>query len=118
MSPADERTVSGEVVWSDPPSQRKATVRVLVEDVSFADASSIVIAQQVLRDVDLDPSGHIPFSLSVPETDPRHDYVVRAHVDMTGDGEIAVGDLVSTQSHPVLTRGQGTRVVVPVIRVT
>lgn len=39
---------------------------------------------------------------------------MRVHVDVSGSGEIEQGDLVSTQSHPVLTRGHADRAAVPV----
>jgi uncharacterized lipoprotein YbaY len=112
-------TVSGEVTWGQVNPVQGATVRVLVEDVSFADASSTVVASHVTPGVDIDGrGGSLPFSLPVPDVDPRHDYSVRAHVDANGDGEIGVGDLISMQSHPVLTQGHSLQVVVPVRPVT
>jgi hypothetical protein len=62
-----------------------AQARVTVEDVTRADASSVVIAERVLDDLAVDPSAV---------------------------AEVESGDLVSTQSHPVLTHGHGDSVVV------
>jgi hypothetical protein len=42
---------------------------------------------------------------------------VRVHVDVSGSGEVEKGDLISTQSHPVLTRGHADQAAVPVRKV-
>jgi hypothetical protein len=89
-----------------------AQARVTVEDVTLADASSVVIAERVLDDLAVDQPAVA--EVEVGEVDPRANLVVRVHV--TGAGrqtrEVEVGDLVSTQSHPVLTHGHGDSVVV------
>jgi putative lipoprotein len=88
---------------------------VAVEDVSRADAPSTAVAEQLLEDVSLG-EGDIPFEVAVPGRliDERAHYAVRVHVDVNGTGRVERGDLVSTQSHPVLTRGSPDEAAVPV----
>jgi hypothetical protein len=81
-------------------------------DVSRAGAASPVVAETVLRDVRLDRAAKegIDFRIPVSQIDPVAHYSVRALIDLDGDGRASVGDYVSTQSHPVLTRGHPDRV--------
>jgi uncharacterized lipoprotein YbaY len=111
------RIVRGEVVV--PPFVRPAEAAELVvqvEDVSRADAPSIVVGEQRRPAVRLEGGAVLPFVVEVPASlvDARHSYSVRAHIDMSGSGEVEVGDLVSTRSYPVLTRGYGDEAVVDV----
>lgn len=111
------RIVRGEVVV--PPvvmPAEAAELVVQVEDVSRADAPSIVVGEQRLHAVRLEGGAVLPFAVEVPAglVDVRHSYSVRAHIDISGSGEVEIGDLVSTQSYPVLTRGYGDTAVVAV----
>jgi hypothetical protein len=47
------------------------------------------------------------FSVEIDDAqvDPRAHYTVAAHADLDGDGAVSVGDYVSTEAYPVLTRG-------------
>ncbi len=93
-----------------------ARARVTVEDTSQSDAASVVLAE---TELDLG-AGTVPATeLDVPEVDPSSDVIVRVHVSPAGRraAGVEVGDLISTQSHPVLTRGFGDSVVVPLRRV-
>ena len=91
------------------------TVRVRLEDVSRADAPARVVAEAVVREARL--AAPVPFALRAPAVDERARYVVRAHVDVDGDGAVGLGDYVSTQSTPVLTHGAPRRVEVIARRV-
>jgi putative lipoprotein len=86
-----------------------AEVVAQVEDVSRADAPSVVVAEERLQDVKVEPGAVISFEIDVPAelVDSKSSYSVRVHVDVAGTGEVEVGDLVSTTSNPVLTRGHG-----------
>ncbi len=90
-----------------------AQARVTVEDASRLDDAATVIAETVVGDLDVSRPPRV--ALEVGEFDPAADLYVRVHV--TGDDratrEIAVADLITTQSHPVLTHGHGDSVVVP-----
>lgn len=88
-------------------------VRVSVEDSTLADASSVVVAETVLEDVS--PGAETVVVIDVDEVEASADLSVRVQVSPTqgASRDLQVGDLVSTQSHPVLTHGHGDSVVVP-----
>ena len=90
-----------------------ARARVTVEDATRADASSIVLGETVLTN--LDPAVTTVAHVVVPDVDPGSLVIARVHVlsARRGTGDVERGDLISTQSHPVLTRGYGDSVVVP-----
>jgi uncharacterized lipoprotein YbaY len=117
---ADPVTVTGTIVFPEHvPEGPPATIHVRVEDVSLADASATVIAGTTLANVTVPPPAGeaVTFAIPVETYDPRKTYGVRVHVDRDGDGQVSVGDLVSTTHHPVLTRGGGTDVSIPVSEV-
>jgi putative lipoprotein len=104
------RVVRGDVVVPEAGAPEEAAELVVqVEDVSRADAPSVVVGEQRLRGVRLPPGGALQFEVEVPadRVDPHSMYSVRAHVDVSGSGEVEKGDLLSTRSYPVLTRGHG-----------
>lgn len=85
---------------------------VTVEDVSRVDASSVVVAETVLDH--LDTSGPTVAEVDVGDVEAGCDLVVRVHVADRSrpDRQTEVGDLLTTESYPVLTRGHGNSVVV------
>lgn len=93
-----------------------ATVRVRVHDVSSADEEPAVAGEQVLPRAPL-RAGALPFEVQVDQVDPRGRYSVHVHVDLDGSGRVSEGDLLSTRSAPVLTRGAPDVVTVEVTRV-
>ncbi len=121
MSDTEEtRTVRGEIIL--PSANLPAEIAdliVQVEDVSRADAPSVVIAEQRQSGVSLRGGAVVSFVVEVLAelVDEHHDYSVRVHIDVSGSGEVNVGDLVSTQSYPVLTRGHGNEARIYVRRV-
>ena len=111
--------VSGEIVLA--PEQLPAgpvTVVARVEDVSRADAPSSVVGEQV-QTVELRRGSPVPFAIEVPadRIDSRRHYAVSVHVDVSGSGEVTKGDLLTTQSYPVVTFGYPSRVQVHVHRI-
>jgi putative lipoprotein len=94
-------------------------VVVQVEDVSRADAPSVIVAEQRLRGIRLQRGETLRFAVEVPREriDSRSHYSVRVHVDVSGSGNVERGDFVSTRSYPVLTRGHGDEVIAEVQRV-
>jgi uncharacterized lipoprotein YbaY len=111
--------VSVQIEW--PPGLTElppgARARVTVEDATRADAASVVLASKDL--IDLDPGRPASTELEVAEADPSATLVVRVQV-APGDRRsvgVELGDLITTQAHPVLTRGHGDSVVVPLTRV-
>lgn len=114
----DVRSLSGRIAFREPIDAHAATVRVLVEDVTLADARATVVAETTIRlEHPLAAGQALPFALDVPVEGDAQGLNVRAHVDFSGDGTIASGDRVSTQAHPVLTRGAPDSVEVVVERI-
>jgi putative lipoprotein len=117
---SETRVVHGEVTLpADTEPLDAAEVVIQVEDVSRADAPSVVVAEQRLHGVSLRPGEALPFDVEVPgeRIDPSSHYSVRVHVDVSGSGDVERGDFVSTRSYPVLTRGHGDAVIAEVQRV-
>ena len=116
----ETKIVSGEIVL--PPEEvpaKPVDVLVYVEDVSRADAPSVVVGEQILKGVSLRSGEALPFAIEVTANniDERNLYSVRVHIDTSQSGDTTLGDFVSTQSYPVLTRGHGTEVRVNAKRV-
>jgi hypothetical protein len=107
-------TIDVHIEWppDTEPLPDSARARVTVEDVSRADAASRVLGEAVLDGLSLNRAAIA--RVDVGEVDPRADVIVRVHVSRRGDPSSAVakGDLVTTQSYPVLTHGHGDSVVV------
>jgi putative lipoprotein len=118
-SEAAQPLVTGTVeLGPDAPQFTGATVRVKLRDVTMADAAARTIAEQVIDGVSHPATGRIPFELRGPATlDRGHAYLVEAHVDMNGSGEIESGDLITTASHPVPGGSAPARVDVQVHRI-
>ena len=99
--------VEGLILFPSTVSFRDATVYIRLEDVTVADAAAQVIAEQRLQGIRSPlPGGGVRFLLRPSTIDERRDYSVRVHVDVDGDGVVSRGDLVTTRSYPVLTRGR------------
>jgi putative lipoprotein len=97
------REVRGQVRFRDAVAA-PATVHVRLEDVSRADAASTLVAELTLPLATSLPAGaELPFAIIAPHIDERARYAVRVHVDVSGTGEVEVGDLLSTTAYPVLT---------------
>lgn len=107
---AETKTVRGQVILPNVelPNQT-ADLIVQVEDVSRADAPSQVVGEQRVSGMSVRAGQVVPFEIEIPggQVDPNGSYSVRAHVDMTGSGQVETGDLITTQSYPVLTHGYG-----------
>ncbi|UTT49893.1 MULTISPECIES: hypothetical protein [Rhodococcus] len=96
------------------------TARVVVEvrDVSYADGTASVLASVAMEDIPVRPGGRISFVLDVPEVSAATALSLRCHVDLVGEGVVAVGDLLSTRSIPVPVTGDAGPLTVPVDVVT
>lgn len=97
-----------------------ATVYVRLENVSRADVSSSTAAEKVLTEVShrAGQEEEVSFNLYGEPPDEGSDYSVRVHVDVDGDGEVSVGDYITTESYPVLTYDHPNHVDVHVEEVT
>lgn len=120
MEPGGKRVVHGEILLPlEGVPERAATVVVQVEDVSRADAPSRVIAERRLDQVLLRAGEVLAFEIEVPAEliDERRSYSVAAHLGVSLTDHVEVGDLITTQSHPVLTRGYSDHARISVRRV-
>jgi len=120
---ADAALVTGQlVITAGTLPFQGATAHIRLEDVSYADAAAVVVADATIPDVRHDPSPTggrdtvIPFTLqarpSAPAVSKGNDYAVRAWVDRDSDGTASTGDLFSDQSYRVLTHGFGATVTI------
>ena len=102
------RTVRGKVVIPRGKTPSDAAELIIqIEDVSRADAPSKVVGEQRIPNPKLEAGESFSFEIEVPAEaiDDKGLYSVRAHVDVSGSGEVEKGDMLSTQSYPVLTHG-------------
>jgi len=129
--PEKEALVRGQIIITDRvPPFTGATAHVFLEDVSRADAESVVIAEAVIENVSHKPSSDkvvgrsgegdgspISFTLFAPPgtaIDPRGNYAVRVWIDGDSDGREGPGDLYSDESYRVLTHGARSDVTVKI----
>jgi uncharacterized lipoprotein YbaY/membrane-bound inhibitor of C-type lysozyme len=82
-----------------------AVIQVQLLDVSLADAPSKVIAEDKITLGDRQVPVPFEFKFDPSAIDPKHSYSVRAKILV--DGELR---FISDQSHPVLTRGNPSKV--------
>lgn len=98
-------TVAGTIVFSKVVARfdnAKAVVR--YEDCSRAgDVSPRVVAEQEIRGISIDAADPqpIPFSLDVPESEASEGCSLSVHVDVSGTGDITIGDYITTKTFPV-----------------
>lgn len=111
--------INGTIEFKDPFSASDGAVaRVLVEDVSRADAAATVVARlDIPLDEAFEQGAVMTFSVSVAQVYPALRYAVRVHIDHAGSGRVKKGDLISPISNPVLTHGAGTQVKIGVVKV-
>jgi putative lipoprotein len=76
-----------------------------VRDVSVADTPSVVVASQQMNKVALRPNGRIAFEVEVPEVESDRALSLRVHASLAGGERVEPGDLLTTASCPIPTRG-------------
>ena len=116
-APSGEPLLTGSIIFDeDAGAFSRATVYVRLEDVTYADASSKILAEQVMRDVSRAGSNDRPleFRLYGRLADKRANCNLRVHVDVDGDGEVSLHDYITMQSYPVLTQGHPRKLTVRV----
>ena len=104
MAPNESIVIEGEVHFVDVSSSTPhATVYVQLVDVTLADAPSEVITEEVIYDVSIDVGNplDVPFSIRAPSLDERATYTLMVHVDVSGSGDITLGDYITMESYPV-----------------
>lgn len=85
----------------------EAIARITIDDVSVADDSSTTLAVETIGDISHQAGEvlRIDFQVCGPAFDPQAQYSARVHIDIDGDRQMSIGDYITTQSYPVLTRG-------------
>jgi hypothetical protein len=92
-------------------SEEPVTVRVSVQDVTLADASSITVARTAVEAAPDSLEG--PYELDV-DLVPGRQYAVYVHVDRSGDGAVVPGDLINTVRVPLRATAPEDEVLVEV----
>jgi uncharacterized lipoprotein YbaY len=113
MSSSEPPLVKGEILLGEAErSFTGATVHVQLEDVSYADAPSRVIAEQVIPNVSHESGTEhaLRFALYGNVPDDKGRYIVTVHVDLQGQGRVSRGDYLSMESYPVLTYGNPNQI--------
>lgn len=112
----DAPVVNGTIIFTaTAPAFRSGTVHVYLEDVSYADAGALILAEHIIHNVHHDASRsemnettiHFSIDTQAIKIDPKRDYGVRVWVDIDSDGQPAANDLFSWESLRVLTHGFG-----------
>ncbi|MGW5309661.1 hypothetical protein ACWEVD_22715 [Nocardia thailandica] len=107
------RRIRGFVVFPADAPRRPARLRIELRDVSFADGPAPLLAE-LSADVPIGPGARFPFELTAPAGAASSAQSLACHVDLTGDGSLATGDLVSTLAIPVPPRGAVANLIIPV----
>jgi uncharacterized lipoprotein YbaY len=113
MSSSETPLVEGEILLGE--AQRSfagATVHVQLEDVSYADAPSSVVSEQVIPNVSHESGTEhtLEFALYGDIPDEKGRYIVTVRVDLQGQGRVIRGDYLSMESYPVLTHGNPNQI--------
>lgn len=96
-----DMVVSGEIVFDNPPPMGEATVYVRLEDVSLLDAPAKLVAEQVLRDVELGDGAPLAFILRGARPPHNARLNISVHVSLSGRSDIQRGDYITMQSYPI-----------------
>ena len=104
--------ISGQLTFDDAaPPFDDATVWVILEEVTYADASAREVSRLKIPGYAHGPGGApLDFSLAAGPLDPNRRYQIRAHVDLSSSGGLEKGDQITMQSYPVVTQGHPNQV--------
>lgn len=114
-----EETVEGVLVFGDDAAPvAGATIEIVLEDVTLADARAVPVARAILRGVTCDGAAgeSVPFSLRRPQAAPERRQTLRVLVDVDGDGRLGRGDYRNAESVRV-PAGSTRELVVRLVRV-
>ncbi len=120
MSSNTSVLVTGEILLSkDLDSFSEAKVNIYLEDVSYLDAPSIIVVQQVIPDIyhEIGTDNRVKFALKSENLNKRASYSIRVHISLHGDEQIHPGDYTTMESYPVLTFGYPNHILVRVQKV-
>ena len=102
--------VSGRILIAEKiPAFREATAHIYLEDISHADAESVIVAETSVVNIEhSERETEITFGLEIADEsliNPKNLYSVRIWIDTNGDGKPSATDLYSDRAYRVLTRG-------------
>lgn len=108
------RTIRG--VVTTPPDSPSTIAALCIElrDTTYADGPAPVVVGVRQPDRVIGPNGRYPFELNAPDLPASSHLTLRCHIDVSGDGGVTRGDLLTTESIPVAPSGDVDVVVVPV----
>jgi uncharacterized lipoprotein YbaY len=109
------RSIEGQIVISGSAARfTGAAAHITLEDVSYMDSESKLIAELILDDVSHEEGDTvIPFNLVIDDPsviDEKHDYAIGVWIDVDASGRPGERDLFSHENYNVLTRGFGNSV--------
>ncbi|MGH3978717.1 MAG: YbaY family lipoprotein [Pseudonocardiaceae bacterium] len=81
-----------------------AAVHVRLLDVAVADGPDRTVSERTIRSVTVSPGKEVPFDLDDPVLEAGGQYTVFVHADVAGDGDVTVGDFLTTATHTVPAR--------------
>jgi hypothetical protein len=90
------------------PAESPSTTALMVvelQDVSYVDGPACVVASTCLPNTAVASGRPCPFEFTAPETPLSTALSIRCHGDISGDGAVTKGDLLSTESMPVPAMG-------------
>ena len=100
---------------------KNARVFIRLEDTTYQDDKSTIVLEKIIENFEYDSQNerkNIRFMLEDYLTIDEHaTYNVSVLVDVDRDGQISLGDYVSTESYPVITHGYGNNIQVKVKQV-
>jgi len=115
--PTQARSLQVHCELPGPGPEAPALLRLRVQDVSIADRAATVLVQ---KDLPVDPfvaALDVTLEVAAGLIDERALYSVFAHLDLGATGEIKTGDALTTQSFPVLTRGEPDEIRITLTRI-
>ncbi|HOZ96916.1 MAG TPA: YbaY family lipoprotein [Niabella sp.] len=89
------------------PSFSDATLYVYLENETYADADSMIMATYKTTGVRYHSKirNSFPFEIVCKDINPSDRYAIRVHIDIDRDGKVSRGDFINKQSYPVITFG-------------
>ena len=91
-----------------------ARARVIIERVRFADTRAEVVSEQFVENVKHQGSirTQVPLEVNVQNLADRSALFIIIHIDLNGDDEVSLGDLLSQQSFRLPENNQDLTVIV------
>lgn len=110
---SEEFVVTGKIIFDNISKPFKnAILTVKLDDVSKQDAPSETIAEQTIKNLDITEKEvktkeypQIDFTLHGSISNSKGLYIVSVLLDVDRDGRMGVGDYITMEFYPVLTRG-------------